>query len=98
MGMHPVYDHYTTLRVKHAILRMNGDGLRNRLHAVEQKIQDLVRELRSTNESISGDWQPPAQCEHANQFSRRHASESNTVEAEDPNALCIPLQEDYAIP
>lgn len=84
-------DYYTTCRVKCAYLRLNADGLRERLAAIRSKIRRALDVLRTAPYDIKKDWAPPTAVASA-------TPESVVEDDEDPNALCVPRLEDFDVP
>ena len=75
-------DYYTTLRVKHAYLQMNMEGLNTRLQEAEKKIRQLTAIALATAADIQQGWVTPN-------------VDGPKVDIDDPNALCVPQAEDY---
>ena len=82
-------DYYTTLRVKHAYLCMNTESIEQRLVEVHKKLEEVCRHIQTTPLEISEAWQMPVLDE---------AQQTCVNVLEDPNALCAPQIDDYAIP
>lgn len=76
-------DYYTTQRVKLACLRMNAEGICNRLQCVERAIAASEQRLRTAPVDLANQWQRPA------------AATPGLGVDEDPNLLCVPSTEDY---
>lgn len=82
-------DYYTTMRVKLACLRMNTQGLVERLELVRVRIASLLCVLRSAAPEYCQDWMPPE---------TPVGSPPVDTTTTDPNALCVPQAEDYELP
>ena len=82
-------DYYTTLRVKHAYLCMNTEGIQRRIAEVEDKINEVTVVVQTADCDIASLWQMPT----------LNGGEDTSVNlVEDPNTLCTPQAEDYGIP
>lgn len=79
-------DHYTTLRVKMAFQRMNLQALAERTASVDDRIRDLEDRLRGIH---------PAPTAEEAQVLGVCLDEAGQ---DDPNQLCVPLAEDFALP
>lgn len=80
-------DYYTSQRVKLSYLRLNAAGLRERLALVRNKVVESLHRLTRAPASVVQEWSPPA-----------HLPDRLDGPSEDPNALCVPLPDDYDVP
>lgn len=83
-------DYYTTLRVKHAYLLMNAEGLRERLREVRNRVETVRRVLLSAPPELAAQWKVPDTSSGA-------VLEEDTGRAPDPNVLCVPQAGDYVL-
>jgi hypothetical protein len=96
-------DYYTTQRVKVAYLRMNSQGLRDRLATVQSRLAELAVVLRDQGQrTVCPMFPAPEGGQWATGWSvpLKPASEDTAVvgaseDDPDPNALCFPQLTDY---
>lgn len=82
-------DYYTTQRVKLAYLRMNAQGLRDRLAEVRKKAAAVRAVLASAPAEWAAQWTPPTDV--------LAPQDSDPTAPCDPNALCVPQPGDYEL-
>jgi hypothetical protein len=82
-------DYYTTCRVKAAYLRLNADGLRERLAEVRRTVGALRDVLTAAPSDITKGWVLP---------DAPLGDDPGCALGDDPNALCVPQAADYDLP
>lgn len=83
-------EYYTTLRVKHAYLRMNASSLRERLTMVGNTVEALRLSLSRAPAAMHTGWRPPPSTASS---SSAHVDDSEGLH--DPNVPGVPLLQDY---
>jgi hypothetical protein len=85
-------DYYTTQRVKHAYLRLNADGLINRMKEVREQQKKVLSVLLQADKHLHTQWTIPASDEEGGPVDTPVDDDTG-----DPNRLCIPQTSDYVI-
>ena len=81
-------DYYTTQRVKYAYLRLNAQGLMDRLLEVRNKRLDFLHALRASSATLRDGWTLPFD----------ESASCVKDDTPDPNRLCVPQASDYVLP
>ena len=77
-------DHHPSIKKIHG---GNSENLESRLAQVHKKIVEITRVVRQANREIATSWTMPNISNDT----------PKAIDAEDPNALCVPQVDDYVL-
>lgn len=86
-GYTDTLDYYTTVRVKHAFQRLNAAGIQSRREEVRERMEHLTAACAAADPACVLTYEVPDD-----------AVSIDEAGMDDPNAICVPHTEDYALP